>query len=227
MKIILNEDVPNLGEEGDICDVADGYGRNYLLPKSLAVSHTKANLAMFELRRDAIEKRKQEKRDAVKGLKERLEAEPIVIQRPAGETGKLFGSVTNASIVDELEKHGIAVERKRVDLPEHSLKMIGNYSVRIKLYDNEVANLKLTIEGLDKDGNRIEPKEAKKKQEEEAAAAEAAVEAAAGEAAAADTVEAEEANGAPEDVETGEAETGDTAVEEEAAEQEAAEEEPS
>ncbi len=223
MKIILNEDVPNLGEEGDICDVADGYGRNYLLPKSLAVSHTKANLAMFELRRDAIEKRKQEKRDAAKGLKERLEAEPIVIQRPAGETGKLFGSVTNASIVDELEKHGIAVERKRVDLPEHSLKMIGNYSVRIKLYDNEVANLKLTIEGLDKDGNSIEPKEAKKKQEEEAAAAEAAAEAAAGEEAADEAI----AESTAEPAEAGDAETGETAAEADVPEQEAAEEEPS
>jgi large subunit ribosomal protein L9 len=227
MKIILNEDVLNLGEEGDICDVADGYGRNYLLPKSLAVSHTKANLAMFEIRRDAIEKRKQEKRDAAKGLKERLEAEPIVIQRPAGETGKLFGSVTNASIVDELEKHGIVVERKRVDLPEHNLKMIGNYSIRIKLYDNEVANLKLTIEGLDKDGNRIEPKEAKKKQEEAAAAEAEAAAAAEAETAAGEEAEEAAAEVAADTVGTGEAEAGDTAVEEEAEEQEAAEEEPS
>ena len=178
MKIILNEDVPNLGEEGDICDVADGYGRNYLIPKSLAVPHTKASLAMFEHRREAIEQRKQEKREAARGLKERLEAEPLVLQRPAGETGKLFGSVTNASVVEELEKLGIVVERKRIDLPEHNLKMIGNYNIRVKLYDYETANLKLTIQGLDKDGNIIELKEAQKKREEQAAAEAEALEAA-------------------------------------------------
>lgn len=190
MKVILNEDVPNLGEEGDICDVADGYGRNYLLPKSLAVPHTKANLVMFEHRRDAIEKRKQEKREAARGLKERLEAEPLVIQRPAGDTGKLFGSVTSANVVEEFEKKGITIERKRIDLPEHNLKMIGNYPARVRLYDNEEAQIKIVIEGLDKDGNVIGLKEAEKKREEqaaeEAAAAEAAEESASEEAPAED-----------------------------------------
>ncbi len=174
MKVILNEDVINLGEEGDICDVANGYGRNYLVPKSLAVPYTKQNLALFDHRRDAIEKRKEEKRNAARSLKEQLEAEPLIIQRPAGETGKLFGSVSNATLVEELEKKGISLERKRVDLPQHNLKMIGNYPVRVKLYDNEVAQLQLTIEGLDKDGKVIELQEAKRKREEQEAAAKAA-----------------------------------------------------
>lgn len=201
MKVILNEDVPNLGEEGDICDVADGYGRNYLLPKSLAVPHTKQNLALFEHRREAIEKRKEEKRQAARSLKERLEAEPLVIQRPAGETGKLFGSVSSASVVEDLEKKGISIERKRIDLPQSSLKMIGNYPVRVKLYDNETAQMQLTIEGLDKEGNVIELKVAQRKREEqEAARAAAEAETAATEAteetAAAETEAEAEASGA-------------------------------
>lgn len=174
MRVILNEDVPNLGEEGDICNVADGYGRNYLIPKNLAVPENKANLKMFESRRETIEKRKEEKRNAAKSLKERLEAEPFIIQRPSGDTGKLFGGVTNAAVAEELEKNGIPIERKRIELPEHTLKMTGTYNVKIKLYDKETAAVKLVIQGLNKDGEVIEQKEIQAKRQEAAEAAEAA-----------------------------------------------------
>ncbi len=95
MKVILNQDVVGLGEEGDIKEVASGYARNYLLPRKLAVLHSKENLANLERRRTAIETRKQEKRVEAQSLKERLEAEEVRIVAPAGENGKLFGSVNN------------------------------------------------------------------------------------------------------------------------------------
>ena len=92
MKIILNQDVVNLGEEGDVCVVKDGYARNYLLPTGAAVIYNKANAALFASRAEAIEKRKVAKRAEAASLKEKLDAITLEIVVPAGESGKLFGS---------------------------------------------------------------------------------------------------------------------------------------
>ncbi len=147
MKVILNQDVTGLGEEGDIKDVADGYARNYLLPKKLAVPHTKAFLATLEHKRAAIEKRKADKRLEAAGLKGRLEAEEIRFSVPAGENGKLFGSVNNTNVATELEKRGFTIEKKRIEIPEHTIRNVGTYKIRIRLYDKEEATVKLVVEG--------------------------------------------------------------------------------
>ncbi len=152
MKVILNQDVIGLGEEGDIKDVADGYARNFLLPKKLAVPHTKAFLATLEHKRAAIEKRKAEKRLEAAGLKERLEAEEIRFSVPAGENGKLFGSVSNTNVAVELEKRGYTLEKKRIEIPEHAIRNVGTYKVRIRLYDREEATVKLIVEGAAQPG---------------------------------------------------------------------------
>jgi len=146
MKIILNQDVVGLGEEGDVKEVADGYARNYLIPRKLAVLHTKANLAQLAGRRTAIEGRKEEKRKEAMGLKERLEAEELMFSMPAGESGKLFGSVNNSLIAAELEKKGYSLEKRRIEVPEHHLRQVGSYVVKIKLYGNEEASLKVVVE---------------------------------------------------------------------------------
>ena len=148
MKVILNQDVTGLGEEGDIKDVAPGYARNFLLPQKLAVPHTKEFLAQLEHKRTAIEKRKETKRLEAAGLKERLEAEEIKFSLPAGENGKLFGSVNNANVVTELEKKGYTIEKKRIEIPEHTIRNTGTYKIRIRLYDKEEATVKLTVEGI-------------------------------------------------------------------------------
>ena len=189
MKVILVQDVENLGEEGDVQEVADGYGRNYLIPKQFAVLYTKANEAMLESRRSVIEQRKEDKRKAALGLKQRLEEEELVIRRPAGDSGKLFGSVTSATVAEELERRGINVERKRIELPEKNIKMIGNYPVKVKLYDNESAEVKIKIqpsEGGEEAAPQAAtpeaapaPAEAAEKPAEEKATEEAVVEAAA------------------------------------------------
>ncbi len=150
MKIILYQDVEGLGEEGDIKEVADGYARNYLLPKKFAVPYNKANLKILEQRREAIEKRKEEKRREAMSLKERLESEEIVFKMPASESGKLFGSVNNAVIAQELQSRGYSIDRKKIEVPDHNLRMVGTYKIRIKLYDNEEANIKVTIEKEEK-----------------------------------------------------------------------------
>lgn len=146
MKVILNNDVTNLGEEGDICTVAPGYARNFLLPKGLVMEYNTRNLARIEERRAEIEARRAEKRKNAEGLKERLESETLVISMTAGINGKLFGSVTAATVAEHLASTGIDVERKRIDVPDHSLKAVGNYKVRVKLYADQEALLTVKVE---------------------------------------------------------------------------------
>ena len=149
MKVILNHDVGGLGEEGDIRDVANGYARNYLIPKKFALAYTKHNLTQLESRRTAIDQRKEEKRKEAMGIKERLESEELTFAMPAGESGKLFGSVNNAMVVQELENRGYTIERKRVEVPENNIRMLGNYTVKVKLYGNEEAQINVLVEAAE------------------------------------------------------------------------------
>jgi large subunit ribosomal protein L9 len=146
MKVILNSDVVGLGEEGDIKEVASGYARNYLLPRKLALPHTRENLAALQHRMAAIEKRREGKRSEALGLKEKLEAEEVRFSMPAGEGGKLFGSVSAAMVATELEKKGYQLEKKRIEIPEHTLRTVGTYKVKVKLYDKEEAAVKIVVE---------------------------------------------------------------------------------
>ena len=145
VKVILNDDVYNLGEEGDVREVAPGYARNFLIPKGLAFDFSKKNIAQFEQRKEAIERRKEEKRDAAKGFKEKIESQVIELEMPAGNTGKLFGSVNSATIAEKLAAEGIAMERKKIEVPESSIKMVGVYDIRIRLYGDEVAVVKVVV----------------------------------------------------------------------------------
>ncbi|MFQ3619394.1 MAG: 50S ribosomal protein L9 [Spirochaetales bacterium] len=144
-KVILVQDVMNLGEEGDIKEVKRGYARNYLIPKKLAIPYNKNNVKLIEARKTLIEQKKEEKRKAALGLKERLESLELKIIMPMGENGRLFGSVTNSIIADELQKLGITVEKKKIEIPDHTIKAQGNYKVRVRLYDNQEALLKVLV----------------------------------------------------------------------------------
>ncbi len=184
MKIILNQDVVNLGEEGDVVVVKDGYARNYLLPTGAAVLYTKGNAAIFQSRAAQIEKRKAEKRAQSASLKEKLDSTVINLVVSAGESGKLFGSVTSQMVQEALAKMDIEVERKKIEVATHAIKMVGTYSVVIHLYESEVSHVKLVVESELQVKER-KAAEAKAKAEAEAKAAE--------EAAAAATAAAEEA----------------------------------
>ncbi len=146
MKIILNQDVVNLGEEGDVVVVKDGYARNYLLPTGAAVLYNRTNAAIFASRAAQIEKRKAEKRAESASLKEKLDNITITLVVTAGESGKLFGSVTSVMVQEALAKEGLNIERKKIDVPTHSIKMTGNYTVVVHLYENEVSHVKLVVE---------------------------------------------------------------------------------
>ncbi len=164
MKVILNSDVANLGEEGDICTVAPGYARNYLLPQGLVLEYNDHNAAIIESRRAEIEAKKEDKRRQAASIKDKIESEPVVIRMTAGANGKLFGSVTSATIVEQLAAKGVDVERKKIEIPENSLKATGNYKVRIRLYGDGEATLMVTVEAE----NAKEIEEAKKNEAEAA-----------------------------------------------------------
>lgn len=154
MKVILNQDIPNLGEEGDIKDVAPGYARNFLMPRKMVMRFDESSLAVLENRREEIEQRKEEKRKAALGLKERLESEELQVPMPAGANGRLYGSVTAAKLADELEKLGVTIERKRIDIPENTIKATGPTTVKVGLYGGEVASLRVNVVGQDVQGGR-------------------------------------------------------------------------
>ena len=189
MKIILNNYVVHLGEEGDIVTVKDGYARNYLLPTGAAVIYNKANAAMFQQKAEQIAKRKAEKRAASASLKEKLDNVTISLVVTAGESGKLFGSVTSQMVQEALLKEGFEIEKKKLDVPTHSIKMTGTYHIVAHLYENDKATITLNVlsEAEVKAAQKKAAEEARKAAEEEAKAkaeaeAKAAEEAAAAEA---------------------------------------------
>ncbi|MDR0722371.1 MAG: 50S ribosomal protein L9 [Treponema sp.] len=147
MKVILNKDLPTLGEEGDIKEVAKGYARNFLFPRSIALPYTERTIALFEVRRGDIEARKADKRKDAASIKEKLEGLDLVITMPAGANGKLYGAVTSQTVADELTKLGFQIERKRIELTGNTLKSVGNYKVTVKLYESAAAEVSLTVQG--------------------------------------------------------------------------------
>lgn len=170
MKVILNNDVPNLGELGDVKDVAAGYARNYLLPRGLVFPYTPATVAAFAKRKAEIEARKAEKRASSSDLKSKLEAEDVVLDMPAGQNGKLFGAVSNATVADELLKRGIQVDRKKIEVPGRVLKSVGNYKVLVRLYEKEEATVRVVVKGhVEKAKQAPAPEQPRRKRYEERA----------------------------------------------------------
>jgi large subunit ribosomal protein L9 len=145
MKVILNKDITTLGEEGDVKDVAKGYARNYLFPRELALPYTQRMIKLIEGRRAEIEGRREQKRLDARGLKEKLDALEIAFSMPAGANGKLYGAVTNQTVADELAKNGFQIERKRIEITGNGIKSVGKYKAAIKLYENQSAEITVTI----------------------------------------------------------------------------------
>ncbi len=176
MKVILNNDVPNLGELGDVKDVAAGYARNYLLPRGLVYPYSPSTVALFEKRKAEIEARKASKRASSSDLKTKLEAEDITLDMPAGQNGKLFGAVSNATIADELLKKGIQVDRKKIEVPGRVIKSVGNYKIGVRLYEKDEAILRLVVKGHVEKARQAAPEQPKKRRYEEPVAAPQAAE---------------------------------------------------
>jgi large subunit ribosomal protein L9 len=146
MEVILKEDVNKLGHRGDVVKVADGYGRNYLLPGKLAIEATAANKAVIEqMKGSAVRKSAKEKTEA-ESLAALLNAVELVFERKVGEHDHLFGSVTSGDIAHELEAKGYTIDRRKISL-EDPLKQIGEYHVPVKLHREVTSHVKVTVKG--------------------------------------------------------------------------------
>ena len=166
MKVILNKDVKHLGEEGDTKVVADGYARNFLFPRKLALPYTPAVVKLFEGRKAEIEARKAQKRADAASNKDKIEALNLSVTVPASATGKLYGAVSTQTVVDLLAKEGFEYERKRIEIPGVAIKTTGKYKVTVKLYENVNAELHLEVLGqVDQKSAQTEKKPRAKKEE--------------------------------------------------------------
>jgi large subunit ribosomal protein L9 len=144
MEVILKEDVANLGHRGEVVKVAEGYGRNFLLPRKLAMQATAANKAVIEQMKHAAARRSATEKALAEELITKLEPVMLSFTRKSGEAGHLFGSVTSADIASELEKLGFDVDRRKIQLPE-PIKSLGEVSVAIKLHREVTAHVKVTV----------------------------------------------------------------------------------
>lgn len=144
MKVILKENLENLGQIGDVVKVAPGYARNYLLPKGFAIEATEKNAKALEHAKRQLAYKKNKALEAAKLLAGKLEALAINLTHQAGEEGKLFGSVTNMEIAAFLKANGIELDRKKIVLAE-PIKQLGDYSVPVKIHPEVAATLKVTV----------------------------------------------------------------------------------
>jgi len=144
MEVILKEDVPKLGHRGDVVKVAEGYGRNFLLPKKLAIEATAANKAVIEQMKAAAVRRTARERSDAEALAKQFDGVSLHFTRRAGESDQLFGSVTTSDIASELESRGFNVDRRKIQLNE-PLKNLGEFDVPIRLHKDVTTHIKVTI----------------------------------------------------------------------------------
>ena len=147
MQVILLERVVNLGNLGDIVKVKDGYGRNYLIPQGKAKRATEANKAEFAVRRAELEKQQAEQLAAAQARGEKLAGYTLQISQKAGVDGRLFGSVTNGDIAEQLTAQGFEVAKSEVRMPNGPLKAIGDHSVSVALHHDVVVDITVSVLG--------------------------------------------------------------------------------
>lgn len=146
MKIILLKDYKNLGKAGEMVDAKDGYARNYLLPRNIAIEATSANVENWKEEQAKLQEEERLAFEGAQELKEKLESITLTLTAKGGETGKLFGSITNAEISKELLKEEkLSIDRKKIELKE-PIKTAGLHEVPVRVYPEVVANLKVNIE---------------------------------------------------------------------------------
>lgn len=144
MKVLLQTDVESVGKAGQIVNVKDGFARNYLIPRKLAVIADEKNVKVFEHLKRQTEEKIRKTRKQAEVLKEKIESLTLTIPCKVGEEGKLFGSVTNIQIAEALKKEGIEVDRKKIVL-ENPLKVLGDYEATVKLEGDVSAKIRISL----------------------------------------------------------------------------------
>jgi large subunit ribosomal protein L9 len=145
MEIILRETIDSLGRAGEVVKVADGYARNYLLPKKLAYPVTPGNLKVIEFERQSLLRKEAKQKEDSEKLREMLEKVEVTIRRKVGEQNALYGSVTNSDVAEELEKKGFQIEKRKIHMDDH-IKTLGEYSIPVRLFKDVTAHVKLKVE---------------------------------------------------------------------------------
>ena len=145
MEVILKEDVPKLGSRGDMVKVAEGYGRNFLLPRKLAIEATKANKTVIEQMKASALRRSAREKGEAEQLAKQFDGVKLTFHRKAGERDQLFGSVTSADIAQELERTGFNIDRRKIHLNE-PLKTLGEYTIPIRLHREVTAPVQVVLQ---------------------------------------------------------------------------------
>src|SRR6266700_2713190 len=145
MEVILKEDVVKLGSRGDVVKVAEGYGRNFLLPRKLAIEASSGNKKVIEQMRAASVRRSAKEKAQAEELSKQFDGLSVSFQRKSGENDQLFGSVTSGDLADALEKKGFNIDRRKIQVHE-PLKTLGEFMVPVKLHKDVTAHLKVVIE---------------------------------------------------------------------------------
>ena len=145
MEVILKEDVAKLGSRGDVVKVAEGYGRNYLLPRKLAIRASGGNKAVIEQMKAAAVRRSAKEKTGAEALAKQCEGLSVSFTRRSGEHDQLFGSVTSGDIADALSKKGLDIDRRKIQVHE-PLKTLGEFDVPVRLHKDVTTHLKVIIE---------------------------------------------------------------------------------
>jgi len=145
MEVILRETIDTLGRAGQVVKVADGYARNYLLPRKLAYPVTPGNLKVIEFERQSLLKKEAKQKDDAEKQMEILNKVELVTRRKVGEQKALYGSVTNSDIAELLEAKGFQIEKRKIHMEDH-IKTLGEFSIPIRLFKDVTAHIKLKVE---------------------------------------------------------------------------------
>src|ERR1051326_280284 len=145
MEVILRDTIDTLGRAGQVVKVADGYARNYLLPRKLAYLATPGNLKVIESERQSLLKKETKQKEDAEKLMDMLTKVEVVIRRKVGEQDALYGSVTNSDVAELLEAKGFQIEKRKIHMDDH-IKKLGEYSIPIRLFKDVTAHIKLKVE---------------------------------------------------------------------------------
>jgi len=145
MEVILRETIDNLGRAGQVVKVADGYARNFLLPKKLAYVATPGNLKVIEAERQSLLRKEAKQKDDSEKLQHILDDVEITIRRKVGEHDMLYGSVTNSDVAEALEMKGFQIEKRKIHMEDH-IKSLGEFSIPIRLFKDVTAHIKVEVE---------------------------------------------------------------------------------
>ncbi|HEX4997454.1 MAG TPA: 50S ribosomal protein L9 [Terriglobia bacterium] len=146
MEVILRETIDTLGRAGEVVKVADGYARNFLLPKKLAYPATPGNLKVIEFERQSLLRKESKQKGDAEALKALLDAVSVVVRRKVGEQDTLYGSVTNADVAEELVKKGFDIEKRKIVMEDH-IKHLGEFQIPVRLFKDVTAHVTLKVEG--------------------------------------------------------------------------------